>query len=246
MELRIAIVDDLLEDRDKLEKAIRLWAVKQKHTSTDLKTYTKGEEILQEYEPGMFSLVFMDIVMGGLTGIETAGRLREMDTDLLIIFLTTSREFAFDAFPIHPFDYLIKPCEQEKIEQVLREAVRVLNAGNTTVSIRTAHNAVDVPLQKITAVLSHGHVIEVWLTDRTMVESRMTFREVEKVLTEYPQFLTCNRGVIVNMDHVESMKGGTVKMKTGDQYALRVRNQNEIVARFSQYMISRMRTHMGG
>ena len=246
MELRIAIVDDLLMDRDRLEKQIRVWAVKQKHTITELKKYTKGEEILQEYEPGKFSLVFMDIVMGELNGIETAAKLRELDTDLLIVFLTTSREYAFDAFPIHPFDYLIKPIEEENLGPVLKEAVRVLGAGNTVVTIRTAHNSIDIPLVKISAVLSQGHVIEIRLIDNTGIESRMTFREVEKTLTQYPQFLTCNRGVVVNMDYVESMKGGVAKMKNGEQYALRVRNQNEIVAQFSQYMISRMRTHMGG
>ena len=83
------------------------------------------------------------------------------------------------------------------------------------------------------------------MTDGSVLNSRMTFREVEKLL-QFPQFLLCNRGTLVNMDCVESLQDGTVKMKSGEQYALRVRNQNEIVAKFSQYMISRMRTHLGG
>ena len=245
MEIRIAIVDDLKEDRERLEKMVNVWAIHQKHTIRELKTYPRGEALLQEYQPGMFSLVFMDIVMDELNGIETATRIREIDTDVLIVFQTTSREYAFDAFPVHPFDYLIKPCEQEQLEQVMREAIRVLNAGAVTVTIRTPRNTLDVPLQKINAVLSHGHIVEVILTDGTSIESRMTFREVETTLQQYPQFLTCNRGVIVNMDHVDSMKNGTAKMKSGDSYALRVRGQNEIISRFSQYMISRMRTHLG-
>ena len=63
MELQIAIVDDLAADRERLTKDIRLWVVRQKHTLSELRQYTKGEEILQEYEQGQFSLVFMDIVM---------------------------------------------------------------------------------------------------------------------------------------------------------------------------------------
>ncbi|MBR2561399.1 MAG: response regulator transcription factor [Eubacterium sp.] len=246
MELQIAIVDDLQADRERLEKDIRIWAARQKVKITLLKTYTRGEDILQEYQQGMFNLVFMDIVMDELNGIETAGKLREFDTDLLIVFQTTSREYAFDAFPVHPFDYIIKPYDTEKLGQVLREAIRVLNAGNTTISIRTQQGSLEVPLQKIGAALSHGHTVDISLTDKSVLQSRMTFREIEKLLLPHAQFLTCNRGVLINMDHVDSMRGSIVQMKNGEQYALRVRSQREIVAKFSQYMISRMRTHMGG
>ena len=66
MEIRIAIVDDLKEDRERLEKMVNVWAIHQKHTIRELKTYPRGEALLQEYQPGMFSLVFMDIVMDEL------------------------------------------------------------------------------------------------------------------------------------------------------------------------------------
>ena len=65
------------------------------------------------YEPGHSDLVFLDICMGDVNGIELARHLRAVDEKVLIVFLTTSSEYAFDAFPIHPFDYLMKPIDPE-------------------------------------------------------------------------------------------------------------------------------------
>ena len=90
------------------------------------RVYVKRGAPLKEFEPGFFRVAFFDIRMDDMTGIQLAEQVRKQDTSLLICFLTTSREYAFDAFPIHPFDYLIKPVDQEKLNHVMDEVVRSL------------------------------------------------------------------------------------------------------------------------
>ena len=62
-----------------------------------------------------YQVVFLDICMEGTNGIETAQRLRAADPDLLIVFVTSSPEYVWDAFPVHPFDYLLKPYKEESL-----------------------------------------------------------------------------------------------------------------------------------
>ena len=107
MELFVAIVDDLQSERehirDDLERIFR------NDAEYELRCICfESAEMFLAASPEV-QIVFLDICMEGMNGIELARRLRSLNDRLLIIFLSTSSEYAFDAFPIHPFDYLIKP-----------------------------------------------------------------------------------------------------------------------------------------
>lgn len=240
MELRVAIVDDLSSDRERLTRDLRAYFATRPDINFSLQAYTSAEELLGQFKPKTIDLVFLDICMGGLNGVQLANLLRADDTHLLIVFLTTSREFMLDAFPVHPFDYLIKPYGLERLQAVLAEALRVLALEEPCITLRVPRGEREIPLDQLCAIESRGHAVEVKLTDGTAVRSIMTFSELEKLLVNDERFLRCNRGVIVNMDHVKTLDGDVFKMKDGSAYPLRVRNRAELVTRFSQYMISRM------
>ena len=109
MDWKIAIVDDLREDRERLSRDLQYWFLHQRQRIEKLSVYPDGKDILAEYTEGMFDIIFLDICMDEVSGIETARQIRQADSSVMIIFLTTSREYAFDAFPLHSFDYIIKP-----------------------------------------------------------------------------------------------------------------------------------------
>ena len=123
MDWTIAIVDDLQMDRDRLYKDVSRW-FSQQSLQADIRIYDSAAAMLADFKPGLFQFAFFDIRMDDMTGIQLAETIRKQDTSLLICFLTTSQEYAFDAFPIHPFDYLIKPYKEEQLNHVLSEAHR--------------------------------------------------------------------------------------------------------------------------
>ena len=118
--MRVAIVDDLHTD----SAALYAMLTARIPSPASVDVYDSGERFLSS--ESRYDLVFLDIVMEGMDGIETARRLREMDMRCLIVFLTTSSEYAWDAFPVHPFDYLLKPVDETRLEQVLCEARRAM------------------------------------------------------------------------------------------------------------------------
>ena len=107
--LNIAVVDDVRLDAEKLSRVVQRWLAESKQAAGTLTYYTNGEELVKNFEPDKYNLVFMDILMQNLNGIDTARKIRNRDNRTLLVFTTSSREFAFDAFPLHPFDYVLKP-----------------------------------------------------------------------------------------------------------------------------------------
>ena len=173
MELNIAVVDDTLSDVVRLKDFIRNWSYGGACELGIIQSYAGGEEMLKDFAPKVFHIVFMDIIMDNLNGIETARQLRQEDTELLIVFMTTSDEYAFKAFPVHPFDYVLKPYSRQRVEKVLDEAVRVLSASDPAVTIKSARSEYTVPMRLVSAVISQGHTVEINLTNGRSVSSRM-------------------------------------------------------------------------
>ena len=106
--MHIAIVDDLDSDRSMLEKILREYETVN-GLDLNISQFDSGEALLRDYAKYRYSLVILDIYMKGMSGLETANRLRETDDDLPILFLTTSGEFTLDAFSVFAVGYLKKP-----------------------------------------------------------------------------------------------------------------------------------------
>ena len=111
----IAVVDDEKEIREYLCGLIR----KQKPKSR-VKSYAAGEELLAAGE--RFDIVFMDVKMDGMNGIEAARSLRERQEETVLIFITGIKEYVFDALDLYAFQYLLKPVDEKKFEEVLDRA----------------------------------------------------------------------------------------------------------------------------
>lgn len=120
MALPIAIVEDQTPDAQRLEELLQ-----QQLPEAECTWFACGDDFLcAAAEPGLYAVVFLDICMAGTNGIETARRLRQADPEVLIVFVTSSPEYVWDAFPVHPFDYLLKPYQKEKFEHLAAELRR--------------------------------------------------------------------------------------------------------------------------
>ena len=240
MDLRIAIVDDMEDDRARLSKDIRA-LLAQKGCSCDILTFTSAEEFLSNKSSGTTNIAFLDVRMGGMDGIELAKRLRDVDTSLIIVFVTSSREYALDAFPIHPFDYLVKPYTITRLSTVLDDILAVLlsRADQKSIRINVPYGSMDVPVDSVVTIEARSHSSVLTLADGQEIRSTMSFAEVYALVTSDDCFLLINRGVVINMDHVVSVEGATVVLDGGARLPLRKRDRSELARAITQHMISR-------
>ena len=239
MNIRIAIVDDQQPDRETLKNDLPLHMPV--GLSASISCFESSEAFLHGFTPGDDSLIFLDICMGGMNGIEAARRVRLRSARCLIVFLTTSREYAFDAFPIHPFDYLIKPYRPEDIARVLDSAYRVMAESETQVEIRLPRQSIRLAHSQIAVIASHGHTVDIFTVPGACLKSSMTFSELDAVLRGDERFLPCNRGVLINMDEALKLDGESILMANGMRFPLRQRNRLELINCFTEYQIRRMK-----
>lgn len=165
LNFNIAVVDDELSDIERLKSFIRNWFVRSEHTSGAIRSYTSGEEILRDFVQGKFHVIFMDIMMHQINGIETARCLRQHDIRVPIVFITASGKYMPDAFSVHSFDYILKPYHEKDVFRVLDEVVRVLNAEDPKVTLKVPNGEYEIPMRMISSVVSNGHNVEVNMTD---------------------------------------------------------------------------------
>lgn len=114
--MRIAICDDEPEIRNDIERKIRLL-----YPETEILLYEDGRTLLDAEAP--FDIVFLDIRMEGMNGMEAARALRAAGSDAVIIFVTALEEYVYEAFDVGAFHYLVKPLDRGKFYEVLSKAV---------------------------------------------------------------------------------------------------------------------------
>ena len=239
MEYRIVLADDQPEDRNRLARDLKDWF--SGRAEARVEAYPDGASLLSETAPGSAQIAFLDIRMEGMDGITLAKRLRQNDAQILIVFLTSAREYAFDAFPIHPFDYLVKPYGAEDLNRVLEDALRALADEEPEITLRVSRVPVSIPCSRILSASSRGHAVDVTTADGNVISAAVSFTELLKMLEGDERFLVCNRGLVVNMDHVLTLEEDVLRMTDGSVCPLKTKGRGELIARFTRYQISRLK-----
>lgn len=116
--MHLIIVEDLETDREQLAALLRRDCAGHEER-VDISFYASGEEFQQHYRPKSCDGLFLDIMLGGLSGIEIARKVREAEKRLPIIFTTIGRDYAVDGFAVRATDYLVKPLDPGQVARLL-------------------------------------------------------------------------------------------------------------------------------
>ena len=218
MLLRIAIVDDLPQDAERLQQALTA------EGQTNIIRYESGDALLSAISPEQLDALFLDICMEGTNGIDTARKLREQAPTLPIVFVTSSKEYVWQSFPVHPFDYLL----------------RILQHPEPEIEVRFARKLMRLPYSKVYYALAQNHFVRI-MSDEGECRATGIFAQVEKELCADPRFLVCNRGIIINMSAVLRFENDCIQMLDGTQFPVRQKDKGRLFATFTQYQFRHMR-----
>ncbi len=245
--MRIAIADDAAVDRLLLAEIIKEAAIACR-CRTDVDRFENGEDFLNAFHPFSYSLIFLDIYMNGLSGIETAKKIRETDSEVKIIFVTTSSDHMPEAFDVHAYQYIRKTDGKQAILQkvtgLLAEVQKEQSATPAAFHFISDRQEIALPYSSILCVESNGHYTIV--TDRRLKKYRvrLTFSDTAASLSEDRRFLVINRGILVNMDYIRSFEGGICTLTHDISFPINVKKSRDINEQRQQYIFSRIHDDM--
>ncbi|MBR6385029.1 MAG: response regulator transcription factor [Ruminococcus sp.] len=241
MRFNIAVVDDIETDRSKIEEYIKEYFIACHYADFRIVRYESAEKFLGEYKKGRFQIVFLDICMSGMNGLELAGRLRMFDTDICIIFMSTTREFVFKTFSAEPKGYLCKPYKYHDFSEIMDRTIRSFSKIDKTIKVSISRTETEISASDVFSILSNNHISEIRTISGETYKSNSLFKEYEKILADEQNFLVCNRGIIVNMNYAVMAKDDKITMQDGTSYPIRQRDKKEIISKFTKYISARMR-----
>ena len=180
--MRIAIVDDIKEERDKLADVLTK-QLSRRGIHVNLFEFENGEDFLIAAKERPFTVVFLDIYMNGANGIETARELRIFDSDALLIFTTTSTDHALDGFKVRAMHYLVKPYPENEISDLIDEVLSRIPDSGKYIDIKVNGSNVQVPFRHIIYAEHFSHMIHIHTTGGKELITRQSFEAFTASLT---------------------------------------------------------------
>ena len=226
----IAVVDD--------EKVIRehICALIEKHKpKSRTESYVTGEELLGSKK--WFDIVFLDIQMDGMNGIETARCLREKQENVILIFITGIKEYVFDALDLYAFQYLLKPVDEKKFAEVLERAVMEAGKKKEKKLLFIRRKNITLDQTDILYIESKGKKVEIHTArQKEAIEIYAAMGELEEQLGE--NFYRCHRAYIVNMAYIAEYDNESITLTNGNLVYLAKKKYGEFAKAYMWFLQS--------
>ena len=204
---QVAIVEDDVQYRDQLEAYIRKYET-ESGESFGIRMFSDGDEIVDHYA-GNYDIIFLDIEMRRLNGMEAARIIRSLDREVILIFITNMAQYAIQGYEVEAMDYVLKPIRYFAFSQEMEKAVKRLKAmPRQVIRIEQDQGVMLLNAQEISWMESQGHNIIIHKGEETW-SVRMTMKEMEADLQE-SGFARCNSGYLVNLAFVKKVDHGEV------------------------------------
>lgn len=236
----IALCDDESEELDKIEEMLAAYREAREEGEAFVyrtERFDSGEALLHQVrEEGFLPDFFIvDVFMPGETGISAVRKMRENGVESPVVFLTSSMEFALDAYGVDAIQYLIKPLDQQKFYHVLDIVCNALQRGQEEyIVVKTAGGIRKIRLERIIYCETQKNY-QVLHLETGECKLRMTSGKMHELLGEFQQFAKCGSSYIVNVEHILVIAKEEIRMDDGSRIYIPKKKVKEIKERYFAY-----------
>lgn len=229
--IRIAICDDEKNMSDHI-KTITSDFFRKKNREIHIRTFAGGEELLN-YD-GQIDILFLDIQMKDMNGMETARKLRAGKFRGFLIFITVLKEMVFQSFEVQAYDYLVKPVDEKQFERTMERCLASMqNTGEDSLLVQKGYEGRIIRTDEIVFCEIIDRKIYLNLVSGEVVDYYERIENLETKLDDH--FFRCHRSYLINLKHLKGYKNGTAYMDNGREIPvsrLRSREFSDVVLRY--------------
>ena len=214
----IALCDDETEELNKAEQMLKNYEKNHPEIKFETERFKNADELLcqvieKNYMP---DIILMDVYMPEKIGTEAARELRDMGSKSRIIFLTSSKEHALDAFRVDASQYLVKPVSEKDVFPILDKLLENMEKERKKyILLRIEGRTQRVALNNIVYCEAQGKSQRLHFSDGTYCSFNKTMTAIYDMLCGYPEFVRVGAAYIVNMEHIVSLNRQELEMDNG-------------------------------
>lgn len=211
--IKIAFCDDDMEVLHQMNELLdRYWV--ERNEDITYAAFQSPFELLTEIEKGIRpDILFLDVVMPGQNGMDVAKEIRQYDTNMKIIFLTSSPEFAVESYSVGAYFYQLKPIWEESffrlMDAVLAECEK---KKKNSLIMRSKDGITRIDLQQLEYCEVLGRKLLFHLQNGAVMESAGSLDDLAGQLMQYSNFFRPHRSFLVNMEYIQNISSRSIKM----------------------------------
>ena len=211
--IKIAFCDDDMEVLHQMNELLDRYRVERNEDIT-YAAFQSPFELLTEIEKGIRpDILFLDVVMPGQNGMDVAKEIRQYDTNMKIIFLTSSPEFAVVSYSVGAYFYQLKPIWEESFFRLMDAVlVECEKKKKNSLILRSKDGITRIDLQQLEYCEVLGRKLLFHLENGAVLESAGSLDDLAGQLMQYSNFFRPHRSFLVNMEYIQNISSRSIKM----------------------------------
>ena len=211
--IKIAFCDDDMEVLHQMNELLDRYRVERNEDIT-YAAFQSPFELLTEIEKGIRpDILFLDVVMPGQNGMDVAKEIRQYDTNMKIIFLTSSPEFAVESYSVGAYFYQLKPIWEESFFRLMASVLSECEKKKkNSLILRSKDGITRVNLQQLEYCEVLGRKLLFHLENGAVLESAGSLDDLAGQLMQYSNFFRPHRSFLVNMEYIQNISSRSIKM----------------------------------
>lgn len=235
--LRIAICDDMPEFLRETSDLICRWRNRPEFFTVE--TFSDADALIAAHAGKPFDILFLDVVMPLLSGIEAAREIRQTDRSVKIVFLTSSAEFAVESYTVKADNYLLKPVSPEALFRCLDELQADILENSRCIIAKGPTSVHRVPFRDIEYIEAQNKQVLFFLANGGSVSSTEPLYSLENKLLFSDGFFKCHRSYIVNFQRIETYTPKEIRMRSGCRIPISRGCQKEFESVYFSYLFGK-------
>ena len=230
--VNVAIVDDEEEIFKQIENCLLRFAGCNEDVDFNIQWFSNAFDFLENYQSA--DIVFMDIEMPVLNGMEAAEKLRATGSTIPLVFVTNMAQYAIKGYSVNAIDYVLKPVNYTRFAALLKKILRIVNDNKEVeLYLKVAGGTKRISASDILYVEIRNHLL-VYHTICENIETWGTMKDAEKALPE--TFVRCNHAYIVNLKYVTSVKNDDIIIEGNQLLPISRSKKKDFMLRFNRYI----------
>lgn len=219
--IKIVVCDDSMEDLEEIKELLTKYMEINKNIQFEIEYFTDSTKLYHQIQAKSQSDIYiLDMIMSERTGIDIGTLIRSTEQQSIIIYITSSDDFALEAYGVRAVRYLLKPVREELFAEALDYAISNISKEikDALYTVKTKEGLVSIPYSKIEYIENYSRTLNICLTDGRNIQSifiRKSFDEETRQIVESGFFIQVHKSFLVNLYHVDKLAPGNIIMESG-------------------------------